>query len=118
MTRLMINGPARRRVKALAAAFAAAAQLFLAAAPLAEIRFGADEKAHVEAAGTSLHHAHNEANCAACVSQHILSTAELGRTARFAIITSAAHPATGELRANSRAQWFFARARAPPTTPV
>ncbi|HLE56114.1 MAG TPA: hypothetical protein VJB15_03460 [Rhodothermia bacterium] len=118
MTQLMINGPPRRRVKAFAAAVATAAQLFLSAAAFAEVRFGPDVQAHVEAAGTSLHHAHDEANCAACVSQHILSTAEPGRTARFAIVTSAAHPAAAELRADSGAQLFFARSRAPPTTPV
>jgi hypothetical protein len=118
MSGLMIDRIAGVRVQIFATAFAAASQLFLAAAPLGEARFGAGEKAHIEAAGTSLHHAHNEANCAACVSQHILSTAEPGRTARFAMVVSTLRPTTAALRADSRAQWFFARSRAPPTAPV
>lgn len=118
MSGLMIHRESRIRLKVLAAALAGAAQLFLATAPLGEVRFGADERAHIEAAGTSLHHAHDEATCAACVSQHILSTAEPGRTARFAIVASAPHPQTAALLADSRAQWFFTRSRAPPITPV
>ena len=114
----MINRVTCLRSKLFAAAFAAAAQLFLAAVPLGEARFDADEKAHVEAAGTSLHHAHNEATCAACVSQHILSTAEPGRIARFTLVTDAAHLTTTALRFDSRARWFFARSRAPPALPV
>ena len=114
----MINRAIRVRLKGFAAAFAAAAQIFLAAAPLGEVRFGADEKAHIEAAGTSLHHAHDEATCAACVSQHILSTAEPGRVARLAIVTAEPHLTTTALRFDSRAHWFFARSRAPPAIPV
>lgn len=114
----MINRTTRVRLKVFAAAFAAAAQLFLAAAPLAEVRFGEVEKAHIESAGTSLHHAHDAASCAACVSQHILSSAEPGRIARFTIIASAPHLTTTALRLDSRAHWFFARSRAPPATPV
>jgi len=118
MSGLMSNQATRVRLKVFAAAFAAAAQLFLAAVPLAEVRFGADEKAHIEAAGTSLHHAHDEATCAACVSQHILSTAEPGRIARFALATSAPRLTTAALRFDSRSHWFFARSRAPPVIPV
>jgi hypothetical protein len=118
MSGLMINRTTLVRLKVFAAAFAAAAQLFLAAAPLGEVRFGADAKAHIEAAGTSLHHAHDEANCAACVSQHILSSAEPGRIARLSIVTSAPHFPTTAFRFDSRTHWFFARSRAPPAIPV
>ena len=114
----MINRATLVRLKVFAAAFAAAAQLFLAAAPLGEARFGADERAHLEAAGTSLHHAHDEATCAACVSQHILSSAEPGRLARFTLVASAQHLTTAAHRFDSRAHGFFARSRAPPAIPV
>ena len=114
----MMNRARRVRLKVCAAAFAAAAQVFLAAVPLSEVRFGADERAHIEAAGTSLHHAHDEATCAACVSQHILSTAEPGRIARFTLVTASPHLTTAALRFDSRAPWFFARSRAPPAIPV
>jgi hypothetical protein len=118
MTPLMIDSVARVRLKRFAAAFAAAAQFFIAAAPLEEARLGKDQRAHVEGAGTSIHHAHNEADCAACVSQHILSTAEPGRTAPFTAVASAHYTVYSSLRADSRAQWSFARSRAPPTVLV
>ncbi len=50
----------------------AVAQLFVVIAPLAEGRFGADAKAHVEAAGSSGHHAHNEADCTSCVARSLV----------------------------------------------
>jgi hypothetical protein len=118
MSGLMIKRATRVRLKVFAAAFAAAAQLCLAVVPLGEERFGADERAHIEPAGTSLHHAHDEATCAACVSQHILSAAEPGRIARFTVVASAPHFTTAALRFDSRTLWFFARSRAPPVTPV
>jgi len=50
-----------------------AAQVLLAFAPLMEWQFGADARAHVEAAGTSSHHAHNPADCAACAARWMLA---------------------------------------------
>jgi len=64
-----------------------AAQLLLAFAPLVEWQFGADARPHVEAAGTSAHHAHNPADCAACAGRGML-----------AIPNAAAEPAIGSLR--------------------
>ena len=58
-----------------AISFLVAAQLVLAFAPLMEGRFGADARPHVEAAGTSAHHAHNAADCAACAARGLLATA-------------------------------------------
>ncbi len=52
-----------------------AAQLLLAFAPLMEWQFGADARPHVEAAGTSAHHAHNPADCAACAARGLLAVA-------------------------------------------
>ena len=50
-----------------------AAQVLLAFAPLAEWQFGADARSHVEAAGTSVHHAHNSSECAACSARALLA---------------------------------------------
>ena len=55
--------------------FLVAAQLVLAFAPLMEGRFGADARPHVEVDGTSTHHAHNAADCAACAARGLLATA-------------------------------------------
>lgn len=54
--------------------FLAAAQLFLAFAPLMEARFGADARSHVEAAGATAHRSHN-ADCAACAARGLLAAA-------------------------------------------
>lgn len=55
--------------------FLVVAQLVLTFAPLTEGRFGADARPHVEADGTSTHHAHNAADCAACATRGLLTTA-------------------------------------------
>ena len=52
-----------------------AAQLLLAFAPLMEWQYGADARPHVEAGGTSAHHAHNPADCAACAARALLAVA-------------------------------------------
>jgi hypothetical protein len=62
-----------RLLSRIAVSLYAVAQLCLALAPLGEGRFGADARAHVEAAGTSTHHAHDEAGCAACSARALLS---------------------------------------------
>jgi hypothetical protein len=54
----------------------AVAQVLLAFAPLAEGKT-ANLRAHVEEAGTTGHHAHDEANCVACVARAMLSSSEL-----------------------------------------
>ena len=108
----------RLRLRLLAATIAAAAQVFIAAAPLAEGRFGPDARAHAESAGTSLHHAHDDATCAACVSQHLLATAEPGRPREFVFIVSSSRPRHAVLSADSRVPRFFAKSRAPPATTV
>ena len=108
----------RLRLRMLAATFAAVAQVFIAAAPLAEVRFGPDARAHVESAGTSLHHAHDEGTCAACVSQHLLATAEPGRPHDLVLIVSSSRPRAAVLTADSRVPRFFTKSRAPPATTV
>lgn len=57
--------------------FFAVAQIFLSFAPLIEGRQGPDARAHVEESGTTIHHAHNEAACAACAARGLLGSAEL-----------------------------------------
>ena len=59
--------------------FLAVAQVFLAFAPLAEVK-GASTTAHVEEAGTTEHHSHDEASCAACVARTLLTSSELPHT--------------------------------------
>lgn len=56
--------------------FFTVAQLLLAFAPLLEGRQGPDARAHVEEAGTTLHHAHNDADCAACIARGLLASAD------------------------------------------
>jgi|SRR5258705_6456204 len=57
---------------ALVICLVVAAQLLLAFSPLMEWQFGADARSHVEAAGTSLHHAHNPTDCVACAARGLL----------------------------------------------
>jgi len=84
-----MNGPFRVRFKALAAIVTVAAQLILCSASVLEVRFGADARAHVEASGTRIHHAHDEASCAACTGRHLLASSNL-ETARPLIISRSA----------------------------
>lgn len=107
-----------RRLRVLGGAFAAAAQFIIAGAAFAEGKPGHDAVAHVEEAGTSLHHAHNEAKCIACVSQHLLSGAELCRSTTLAITAELTLPPTLMRDADSRVPQFFTRPRAPPAFPV
>ena len=65
-----------------------AAQVLLAFAPLIEWHSGPDARAHVEAAGTSAHHAHNPADCAACSARGLLG-----------VPNRPAEPAIGSLQA-------------------
>ncbi|MEO7822150.1 MAG: hypothetical protein ABIS15_00980 [Gemmatimonadaceae bacterium] len=55
--------------------FLAAAQLLLAIGPMMEGQLGANADSHVEAGGTSAHHAHNAADCVACVARGLLARA-------------------------------------------
>ena len=69
----------RSAVCRLALLLAAVAQLAVAfLAPVAEARADRGPGAHVEAAGTRLHHAHVEALCPACAAQHLTSAAPSG----------------------------------------
>ncbi len=52
----------------------AVAQLCIALVSFSEGRYGADARAHIEAAGTSVHHAHDEASCAACTARALFAS--------------------------------------------
>jgi hypothetical protein len=56
------------------ATLATAAQLVVALVPLAEGRVARTLSAHVEAGGTRIHVAHNEATCASCQARSIHGT--------------------------------------------
>lgn len=56
--------------------FFTVAQILLSFAPLLEGRQGPDARAHVEEAGTTLHHAHNDADCVACIARALLASAD------------------------------------------
>src|SRR5512140_1958298 len=53
------------------------AQLVLVFSPLLEGRGGPDARAHVEEAGTRIHHAHDEALCSACTVRHLLASSSV-----------------------------------------
>jgi hypothetical protein len=56
--------------------FFAVAQIFVSFAPLFEVRQGPESRAHIEESGTTLHHAHNDAECAACTARGLLSSSD------------------------------------------
>ena len=95
--------------------FFAVAQIFLCFAPLLEDTQGPDARAHVEELGTTLHHGHNEANCAACTARHLIASSdpepaqEFFRSSRERVI-----PEEASLSVSS-AWRTLSRSRAPPS---
>ncbi len=75
MTRNSTSGILSSVTSRLLVCLLVASQLLLAFAPLMEWKSGPDARAHVEAAGTSAHHAHNPADCAACAARGLLAVA-------------------------------------------
>lgn len=63
----------RRALWRSAISLFAVGQLVLALAAFTEARFGADARSHVEAAGTSTHHAHDAGDCTACAARALLA---------------------------------------------
>ena len=94
---------------------AALAQLVIGVAPIAETALGVNAAAHVEAAGTQLHHAHNDANCPACVAQHILAATEPRHSDPFAIKRVTANAARSATDLNGRVADRATWSRAPPS---
>jgi hypothetical protein len=91
-----------------------AAQVLLAFAPVIEWEFGADARPHVEAAGTSVHHAHNPSDCVACAARGLLAVANQAPEPAITSLRSA--PVGLELRDEQLAllSESQARPRAPP----
>lgn len=63
--------------------FFAVAQLLLAFAPIAEGRLGASADTHAEGAGTGLHHAHDEANCTACLGRQLVASSDVAAASKY-----------------------------------
>ena len=95
--------------------FFAVAQFVLAFAPLLEGRFGPDARAHTEAAGTNLHHAHNDADCAACTARGLMAGAEPGVKGLVAIRSSVQAPLSLTHRSSGHSPGRTIQPRAPPT---
>jgi len=98
--------------------FFAVAQFLLAFAPLLEGRQGPDARAHVEEAGTTLHHAHNEADCAACTARGLLASADPESPGNLAF-SAAASVVPSSVSLSVEAVWtIHAQSRAPPVLSV
>jgi len=95
--------------------FFAVAQIALAFAPLADARVSGDASAHVEEAGVELHHAHNDAGCAACTARELLSSSRpVDKSAQDYIVVAHARSAAGTIAFVARPQ-SSSRSRAPPS---
>jgi len=92
------------------------AQLVLAFTPLVEARLGASAGAHVEEAGTGLHHAHDEANCVACIARSLLGSAELAPRGTDRVPDPALGLLTATAAAGGSTLPSQSRPRAPPAT--
>jgi hypothetical protein len=95
--------------------FFAVAQVFLSFAPLLEARNGPDARAHVEAGGTKLHHAHDESECSACIARGLLASADPERPGLP--VFSRVRATLGETSTSfARSGWIIeTRSRAPPS---
>lgn len=93
--------------------FFAAAQILLAFTPLVEGR-GGSVGAHVENAGTTLHHGHNDADCIACVARALVSSSEHQRPGEIAPLSATLSFESRE-SVEPKAVWTAqSRSRAPP----
>ena len=98
--------------------FFAVAQIFLSFAPLLEARQGPDARAHVEDIGTTLHHAHNDSDCAACIARGLLSSSDPETTHDDAIVSGAATKPEEAFFSLTSAWATLARSRAPPSLTI
>ncbi len=98
--------------------FFALAQLVLAFAPILEGRLGASTRAHVESAGTGAHHAHDEANCSACVARQLLSGTELPARHDSVLDGTSPQPVPVSVAFSGSSSPPSTRPRAPPSVSV
>jgi hypothetical protein len=96
--------------------FFAVAQIFLSFAPLIEGRQGPDAGAHVEAAGVTLHHAHNDADCAACTARHLLAGSEIANASAILVNGQLAQTFASSSRTVLLSDSHHHHSRAPPAT--
>ncbi len=90
------------------------AQVLLAFAPLLEGRQGPDARAHLEEAGTTLHHAHNDADCAACIARGLLASAD-PQSSRVPSLSSQPSGVIHAVSPSVESAWVtHTRSRAPP----
>jgi hypothetical protein len=94
--------------------FFAVAQVFLSFAPLLEGHYGPDARAHVEPAGTKLHHAHDESDCSACIARGLLASADPERPAIPVVEHAVNIPVTIGSSTAGSAWTLHTRSRAPP----
>ena len=96
------------------AMFALAQFDLVAIVPFADANEGRSAPAHVEAYGTTIHYAHDEANCALCVARQLIGRTEL----EVRLPLPAEHPigiaASVELPSISLDRYSVASPRAPP----
>jgi hypothetical protein len=94
--------------------FFAVAQFLLAFAPLLEGRQGPDARAHIEEAGTTLHHAHNDADCAACTARGLLASAEPEAQGNLAFSSASSGIPSAVSHSVESAWTLHSQSRAPP----
>jgi hypothetical protein len=90
------------------------AQLMIALTPLLEGRDGPDARAHVEAAGTAIHHVHDEAYCSACTVRHLLASSDVVHAQAVGASSNARSIDVGFAKTFLAAARSTARSRAPP----
>jgi hypothetical protein len=112
-----MSAQVRSRFRVVAAIVAAAAQIVLCSASLVETRFGPDARAHIESTGTRLHHAHNDADCAACTGRHLIASSQLENPDPFTFSRSAAAQPFNAKAATWTSPRSDSRSRAPPVLP-
>jgi hypothetical protein len=93
---------------------AAIAQIAVGFAPLADMREGANARAHVEANGIELHHAHDESTCIVSIAQHLLAGAVPTTPRAGVTIIAAARVADSSHELAESSLTVTTRSRAPP----
>jgi len=119
MTRVHQPSGRLTRILSRVAVYAVAlAQMVLGVAPIIDGRAGPDARAHIEASGTRLHHAHDEADCAACLARHLLAAADLERPQAVSVTHVVTRPHQDFAFALFLSSSSLTRSRAPPALPV
>ena len=94
--------------------FFALAQILLAFTPLLEAGLGPDARAHIEEAGTTLHHAHSDADCSACTARGLLASSDPARPELPAFSRQSSEPIQSRVPSAQSAWALHRHSRAPP----